>query len=262
MSHFLLLVCSTLTAALKNDPVYASTHRNDMKRYLRFLGNVAHPEWITYSERFLLPPVDGNPNYFFIRKLDIRAEPAMVKWIKTNYLDPPRDLPCETFHMFERPKCLQQVVEKMDIAHGSRKSLVIILINRAFYDIAMNAYCSMKKQNIHNIFFWSLDLGTHEKLLSLGYHSFINKKNFLYEGSMKWRDLNMMGIMRQKPNFLHHFIKEGYDVWLMDADIVALKDFRKLAADENVDIYLAIDQMDIIPEEEFSKAKIQPVKIH
>jgi len=54
-------------------------------------------------------------------------------------------------------------------------------------------------------------------------------------------------LMKQKPGIIQHFLKAGLDVWYLDADTVALKDFRVLP-DESSDIFASIDELEIFKE--------------
>ncbi|EGF79788.1 hypothetical protein BATDEDRAFT_89199 [Batrachochytrium dendrobatidis JAM81] len=262
---------SYFATVLVNSLEFRDTVVNDNKRYLRFAGGgAAHPSWLGYKDRFLFPAGEPEPSFFFIRKMNVFGtsfeEAKLLEWISTNHMNVPSSIdpnesaesrsPCTIEDASVRSKCLKEFGSK--IAHNNE--LVVVPVNRAFLVQAANLRCSLLHAGIDNLIYWSLDLEVHESLISKG------KLSIFLAGFPSTSERQDPGtpyfikMMRYKPKVLAMLLDAGFNVWYMDADTIALQDFRpEIVADTSVHIHIALDNDKRLDMSTFLKHSVPPL---
>jgi hypothetical protein len=104
--------------------------------------------------------------------------------------------------------------------------LVIVQVNFAFLDLALNLICSAMKHNIpkENFLIWSMDPKTHQILSELDILSFYNPVLFFgVENGEDYHSHNYNKMMRERVLFwkIMHSLNQPY--WWFDADAVIHK---------------------------------------
>ncbi|KAI8925915.1 core-2/I-branching enzyme-domain-containing protein [Entophlyctis helioformis] len=235
---------SYFATVLVNSPQFADKVVNDNKRYLRFAGSdAAHPSWLGYKDRYLFPAGEPEPSFFIIRKLnvfgDFFAEGELLAWINANHMVTPAvPGPCRIEDASVRIECLKEYGSKF----ADNGELVLLPVNRAFLMTAANMRCSLTLAGIRNIVYWSLDLDVHETLLKKGRLSIFLAGFPSTNEAQKPRTAYFTRMMRFKPKVIKMLLDAGFHVWFMDADTIALTDFRRdVVDDRSADVFVALD---------------------
>ncbi|KAJ3092188.1 hypothetical protein HK102_010008 [Quaeritorhiza haematococci] len=243
------------STVIKNIPEFADKHINDKKRYLRFPPGQQHPAWLSWKDRHLFPVVgDTNePRYFFARKVSSVDETKLVDWIKSNLLYWRPDSPCSPEQIPIRPACLRKMLEdkRSDSNEKLSELLIIVPVNTAFYSVAMNLVCSIKRSGYSNptVLFWALDIDVHEMLTGDGQLSVFLADIPSSPSRHSYHDPILTGMMRAKPAVIEMGLKAGFDVLYLDADTVIMRDFRPeiddlLKKNDKIDVFVGIDEFE------------------
>lgn len=230
---------------LVNSEQFKNKIVNDNKRYLRFTGG-AHPAWLGYKDRYLFPANQPIPSFYFIRKLnsmgDMFGEQNLLAWIKSkHYQQQIKTGECTVEDMSVRMECLKEFGGRVAYKNG----LIIVPINKPFSAIAKNMECSFSRLGIKNVLYWALDLDIYDSLLSAG------KLAILLPGlnplpSFETRKSAMLQqALRLKPFIIKLVLDAGFDTWVLDADVLAIKDFRDLT-DSSTDLFVSYDNINHI----------------
>ncbi|KAL2918116.1 Xylosyltransferase 2 [Polyrhizophydium stewartii] len=234
---------SYFATVLVNSPKFRDTVVNDNKRYLRFAGSdAAHPSWLGYLDRFLFPSGEPEPSFYFIRKFNYLGESfreqQLLEWINANHMTPRVNASCLLEDASVRIECLREFGSKI----AQNNELIVVPVNHAFLMQASNLRCSLARAGINNVVYWSLSLEVHNNLLEKGSLS-IFLPGFPSTGERQEPGKTFFTrMMRFKPKVLQLLLDAGFHVWYMDADTVALRDFRRdVVADPDADVYVALD---------------------
>lgn len=211
---------------------------NSNKRYLRFT-NGAHPSWLGYKDRHLFPPFELEPSFFFIRKLnslgDIFQEQKLISWIQDYHFNETDEVKICTIEMMSvRIDCLKEFADEI----AFKGSVIIIPVNMPYITIANNLVCSLNLLGMKNIVYWALDLEVYEMLLQKG------ELVILLPGLNPIPDLlpskseALQNVLRSKPVLIEMILKAGLSVWMIDADMVVLKDFRNIL-EPRTDVFIS-----------------------
>lgn len=216
---------------------------NDNKRYLRFSRAHSHPAWLGYQDRYLFPAYEPEPSFFFIRKMNILGElfdeRKLVSWIKDSHFNMPEHSICTLEDASVMDQCLSFFAKDVAI----NNEVIIIPTNIGYEDITNNLLCSLSHFQIKNILYWSLDHLTHDKLLKKGLLSVFFPGFPTVEDMLEPDDKLFTKVFRYKPRLISNLLKLGFDVWYLDADTVALEDFRPHATlDYSADIFITLDE--------------------
>jgi Nucleotide-diphospho-sugar transferase len=220
----------------------SDTVMNDNKRYLRFSRSHSHPTWLGFQDRFLFPPYEPEPSFFFIRKMNILGElydeKKLIEWIQTKHFNNPPNEECNMEDASVLPKCLSKYINEVAVDN----EIIVIPMNKGFMPFALNLICSLKNFDMTNIVYWSLDHATHDALLKKGKLSIFFAGFPTEEDVLKPDDKYFTKMIRFKPKLLAMLLQTGVNVWYMDADQVALTDFRQLVVnDHEADVFVATD---------------------
>ncbi|KAJ3358871.1 hypothetical protein HDU91_005092 [Kappamyces sp. JEL0680] len=231
---------SFLGTALINAPEFAGKILNENKRYLRFTGG-AHPSWLGYRDRHLFPHNEPVPSFFFIRKLNSMGnmflEQKLIAWIKEKHMhqgSTGKNTKCTVEQMSVRIECIQEIAGPI----AFRNSLIVIPVNLPYLEIALNLACSLARLQIKNVIFWALDLDVYETLLDRGKLAVLLPGLNPMSELQKSKSEPLQNVLRSKPRLLELFLNAGFSVWMMDADMVALQDFRDIQ-DLGTDIFIS-----------------------
>jgi hypothetical protein len=225
---------------LVNSPQFDGRIINDNRRYLRFNGG-AHPTWLGYKDRHLFPPNEPSPSFFFIRKVNslgnMFGEQKLVKWIKERHMfqgSKGKTTKCNVVQMSVRIECIQEIAGPI----AFRNSLIVIPVSTPYLDFAMNLACSLKRLDITNVIYWALDLDVYETLLERAMLTILLPGLDPLEELQKSKSASLQKVLRSKPRLLEMILNAGFSVWMMDADMIALQDFRKVQ-DLNSDMFVS-----------------------
>jgi hypothetical protein len=123
----------------------------------------AHPSWLGYKDRYLFPPYESNPSFFFIRKFNVMGnmfeESKLVEWIENHHYKDEWDKQCRMELISVRPECLKRYVDQIQY----KNTVIVIPINSKFP--IENLKCALKRLEIKNVIWWALDLDMYELLL-------------------------------------------------------------------------------------------------
>ena len=135
--------------------------------------------------------------------------------------------------------CLKEIAD--DIAY--KNSMIVIPVNTPYMKIVKNLVCSLSRLGIKNVMYWALDLDVYEALLEE------NKLAILMPGLNPMNDLQpsksgtLQKVLRSKPKLVEMFMNAGLSVWVMDGDMVALRDFRDIQ-DPSTNVFISYDTTD------------------
>ncbi|KAJ3318790.1 hypothetical protein HDV06_007041 [Boothiomyces sp. JEL0866] len=247
---FFITGTSILIAALVNDPKQKTMLVPDKKRFVRVWGDYL---WVGWQDKHLFPIGAKNPQYLFFRPFnalgDFFGETKLVDWIRDNHLDMNSDshaAACRIEHLGYRDECIYEIVSQLD-----KNEIILVPVNRPFYEAAMNLRCSMESFGIHNVLFWSLDIETHEKITEEGYLSFYVAEDDDIPDRKYPEDPEFNLLLKKKPYVIRKLISSGFNVWYLDADTVVLRDFRLRAKEyikvHKADIILSIGNSEHVP---------------
>ncbi|KAJ3087092.1 Beta-1,3-galactosyl-O-glycosyl-glycoprotein beta-1,6-N-acetylglucosaminyltransferase 4 [Quaeritorhiza haematococci] len=226
-----------------NSPEFKDKIISNSKRYIRFEGGW-HPIWLTWNHRheFLLgDKVDEG--YFFIRKIDIGAQPRLIEWLHRKLFDLKPDAPCEIEDIGYRPRCFKEILT--EAAQSSKDgSIIVIPVNQGFFDLAMNLWCSLRRLGMDSaVLFWAFDSDTHQRLLARNLLSLHNRGLFWGTADVQhWHKGAFSRMMRQKIILWRMLLENGISFWHLDADTVVANDFRSGTLHPDTDLHLAIDE--------------------
>ncbi|KAI8894641.1 core-2/I-branching enzyme-domain-containing protein [Globomyces pollinis-pini] len=233
---------SYFATVLCNSPEFNGKILNNNKRYLRFSGG-AHPSWLGYPDRHLFPAYEPDPSFYFIRKMNtqgnIYEEKKLLKWIEDYHFKDLVPGACTIEQMSVRIECLKEFGDIIAV----NNQLIIVPLNTPFSITTRNLICSLERLGIFNVLYWALDIPSYESLLTL------NKPVIMLPGLNPMGDLQpgrtqqLVYMMRSKPKLIEMVLKAGFSTWFLDADIVALKDFRDIT-DPSADIFIGLDNTD------------------
>lgn len=229
-----------------NSPAFKGKIINDNKRYLRFTGG-AHPSWLGFKDRHLFPPGEPVPSFFFIRKFNSRGElfgeRDLINWIQTYHFKKKKAIDgpipsgkCTVEQMSVRKECFKEIGSTVAV----KDSVVVIPVNLPFLAAAKNLMCSLARLGVNNVIFWALDLDVYELLLKQ------DKLAILMPGMNPLPDLqskkssDLINALRSKPKLLKYILESGLSIWILDADVVAVKDFTAIQ-DATTDIFVSLD---------------------
>ncbi|KAI9207406.1 core-2/I-branching enzyme-domain-containing protein [Polychytrium aggregatum] len=251
MEHSYIPDESYFATTMVNAIEFNSTIIKDMKRYLAFEEGSPHPTWLSYTDRQHLNP---NPlyfysnftgfTYFFCRKFNAldstKNQKKLLDWIDSNLFDPSNNSPCEPDQISFRRHCLLQALSKIAV----NNQVIVIPTNKAFVKIALNLACSLARQGLYNIVFWSLDIQAHDTLLDKGYVSLFDFPDYATKRRVYRQDYDLVRMMRNKPKVLAKLVGAGFDVWFLDGDSVVLRDLTALhtTANPTADVYIALGE--------------------
>ncbi|KAJ2981366.1 hypothetical protein NQ176_g2067 [Zarea fungicola] len=108
--------------------------------------------------------------------------------------------------------------------HAINNTLVVVPVNTGMMYLADNLLCSLSSISFNTsaIVFWALDEGAQEIMKARGYATYRDAGLFSASGNE-----NMHGftaayrrMMRQRPLFFRDILASGFDILMLDADIV------------------------------------------
>lgn len=141
---------------------------NDNRRYLRFDGDFdPHPAWLGYLDRYIFPPYETVPSYFFVRKFFARGtlygEKELTKWIK-EHRNINMSKPCILEYAYTRSDCTHQYGASVAV----NNLLILIPVNHSNRYAVEDLVCALEHYGKGNIVFWSLGVKTHDEFLQDG----------------------------------------------------------------------------------------------
>ncbi|KAI8896370.1 nucleotide-diphospho-sugar transferase-domain-containing protein [Globomyces pollinis-pini] len=234
---------------LVNSPVHRHLLIPDKKRYVREAGSAS---WIGWKDRYIFPPGSTDPQFLFLRPFnaygDFFGETKLMEWIQTNHLDLSSGSSCQRDQLGYRDECIREIVSS--VADGNE--LVVVPVNKAFLEIAANLRCSLHRVGIDSVLHWAMDVEAHDTLIAEGYTSYFVPDAKNSPGRHHYQDKEFTDMLRTKPLVLQKLIDAGFNVWMLDADTIAMRDFRIKSKDYvkdpfNVDIILSIANTEPVP---------------
>lgn len=210
----------------------------------------------------MFPPGSSDPPFFFFRPFNMYGtyfgENKLLAWVKENHLDRSVVKSCLAEELGTRDECIRELAADTAV----NNAIILIPVWSKFMDIVANLRCSLTRQGIKNVVFWSFEAAVHKQIMSEGLLSYYNPE---YEVSpppklFHRQDPQFSKIMRHKPTILLKLLNAGYDTWYLDADVVALRDFRLRALDYivspfNADVILTVSESKLITP---TKALVKP----
>jgi Nucleotide-diphospho-sugar transferase len=169
-------------------------------------------------------------------------EQELLQWIKNdhfNQFDKISKRSCTVQMMSVQSLCLKEMAD--DIAY--KNSIIVIPVNLPFMKIAKNLVCSLSRLGIKNVMYWALDLDVYEMLLEEGKLAILMPGLNPMADIQKSKSSTLQKVLRSKPKLIEMFINAGLSVWVMDADMVALKDFRDIQ-DPSTNAFISYDSTD------------------
>ncbi|KAI8912866.1 nucleotide-diphospho-sugar transferase-domain-containing protein [Gorgonomyces haynaldii] len=232
-----------------NDQKMRDLVQPDKKRYVR-TSKSGQLQWIGFKDRYIFPPGSEDPTYLFMGPFNsvgsYFGENKMVDWIEINHMQLTKAAPCRKEQLGFRDECIRELV----LPTAENDDIILIALNSAYLKMASNLRCSLAKLGMKNVIHWALDEHAHETLMEEQLVSYFAP---LVKGSQKKvpaDDPQMVQIMRNKPIILRKLLNAGFNVWYLDADTVALGDFRKKQR-----IYTKLYQADVL----FSQSAPTPI---
>ncbi|KAJ3275516.1 hypothetical protein HDV01_000343 [Terramyces sp. JEL0728] len=235
MEHSRVPEESFFITALVNDANQKKLLVPDKKRFVRLWGDYL---WVGWQDKHLFPTGTKNPQYLFFRPFnalgDFFGETKLVDWVKDNHLNMNSNTntaACRIEHLGYRDECIYEIVSQLD-----KVEIILVPVNRPFFDTAMNLRCSLERFGIKNVLFWSLDIETHEKITEEGKLSFYVAEDDDIPDRKYAGEPGFNRLLKKKPYVIRKLISSGFNVWYLDADTVVLRDFR-IRAKEYTKLY-------------------------
>jgi hypothetical protein len=219
----------------------------DKKRYVR----EQRGSWIGWKDRNLFPPGALDPPFLFIRPFNAfgntYGETKLLEWIRQKHLDVSERAACRREQLGYRDECLREIVTNI----ASNNEIILIPVNTGMYAVAMNLLCSLRRSAITNVVFWALEIEAHERLVSDGHMSFVLPNLRGSPARVFPNEDSFVTMLRSKPIVLQKFVNAGFNVWYLDADMVALREFRTKAEEYKkepfgADVILSVGNADLI----------------
>ena len=199
----------------------------------------APSKWIGWDDRNRFPPGSSNPSYLFVRPFnalgDFFGEGKLLDWIKENHLDGSTKSVCKVEELGSRPECLHDILKSNSIDN----QIIVIPVSIEMLNVGLNLACSLAKNRIQNIIFWALDIEVHETLLEQKHVVYFNPEMQVTPSPAYKINKVPIKALRHKPRLLIEFLQEGFDVWYLDADCVAVRDFAATVEEYTKEPYSA-----------------------
>lgn len=108
--------------------------------------------------------------------------------------------------------------------HAINNTVVVVPVNTGMLHLAANLLCSLSALSFNTsaIVFWALDDGAQASLAGRGYATYRDATLFSASGDENARGATAAyrRMMRQRPLFFRSVLSSGFDVLMLDADIV------------------------------------------
>lgn len=126
-------------------------------------------------------------------------------------------------------------------------TVIVVPVNTGMLDLAANMRCSLTRTDfdISRIVYWTLDDEAEKTLSKQGYATYRDKSLYGVSGNQNDHggtdDYRKM--MKQRPQFFIDFLSTGYDLMMIDADIVFYQSPLDMMPDspEDIDIVYSTD---------------------
>jgi hypothetical protein len=218
------------------------------KRYIKFEGGW-HPIWLTRAKKYdIIQSDDMFQSNFFIRKINSIEQPQLLSWIEEKSFRMSPENPCKKDEIGFRPRCFLEILTAT-AESSPDNSLIVIPVNNAMFEVAMNLYCSLRNLQMHGaVMFWSIDAEVHQTFVSMGLLSYYSSEKFPVSipNLQTWHKGSFSKIMRQKVDLWKMLLQADLDFWTLDADTVVLKDFRSIVLDSDADVHLSVDESNLL----------------
>jgi hypothetical protein len=252
----LVLISSNFGLVAVNTPRFKDKIIPNCRRFLRFEGGW-HPIWLEWENRFdILVGASADEGYFFVRKMNSAEQPRLLEFLDEKLFSLEDSTPCKLEDIGFRERCFKEILTEA-ASNSPDNSLILIPVNNAQIENAMNLYCSLKRQGMHRYtLFMSFDYYVHSKLVERKILSYYNPvKIWGVPEYQPWHRGSFSRMMRQKPImwYLHvltlynrrMLIDIGVSFWQFDADTVVIQNFNGVL-DPEVDVHLSIDGKPLI----------------
>ena len=154
--------------------------------------------------------------------------------------------PIGIHHQHYEPKLPQRDLDTFT-SHAINNTVVVVPVNTGMLYWVKNMLCGLEATefNTSSIVFWALDEGAEASLKEMGHATYRDPS--LYSVSS---DSNLHGntreytkMMRERPTFFINLLGSGFDLLMLDADIMFYQSPLKLIPEnrENVDIAYSTD---------------------
>jgi Nucleotide-diphospho-sugar transferase len=246
-----------INLVLANSPSQNTKLVQDKKRYAREAGSGA---WCGWKDHEMFPP--GSSAFFFFRPFNLYGtyfgEDKLAIWVKQKHLDQSILKPCLVGELGSRDECLRELAAETAFNNG----LILIPVGSKFIPMVANLRCSLTRQGIANIIFWSFEASVHKQVMAQGLLSYYDPAYEVTPPPEKFhqQDPQFVKIMRHKPTILLKLLNAGFDAWYIDADVVATRDFRLRSSDYtnppfDADVILTVSEAMLITP---TKAVLKP----
>lgn len=147
------------------------------------------------------------------------------------------------------PKHRPTAISKTDLqtfaSHAVNNTVVIVPVNTGMLYLVKNMLCSLTKTsfNTSSIVFWALDKGAQTALSREGFATYHDPSLFSVSSNENVHGStdNYYRMMRQRPQFFIDFLSTGYDILMLDADIVFWQSPLLLVPQAGVDMAYSTD---------------------
>jgi uncharacterized protein YneR len=248
MEHSLGPEENFFATVLFNSPQHRPYLIKDKKRLVRSI----YDKWIGWSDRNLFPAGSSNPPYLFIRPFnaygEIFEEGKLRDWIQANHLDQPSKSACKMADLGTRDECLKELVGPV----AEDGEIILIAVNKAMLSVAWNLRCSLLRNNINNVLYWALDAETHNLFLEKGHLSYFIPDSQGSPEKLEPNSVALTRLLRRKAEIILNLVRADFNVWYLDADIVALREFQSrgleyTTGELDADVVLAIGDLHPVP---------------
>jgi hypothetical protein len=183
-----------------NTPQFKDKIIPNCRRYLKFAGGW-HPLWIEWENRFdILVGASAEEGYFFARKMNSTVQVRLRNFLDEKLFRLEDSTPCKMEDIGYREKCFKEIL-KNAASKSPDNSLILIPVNIAQFEIALNLYCSLKRLGMHvYTLFMSFDSDVHEKFITRKILSYYNPMKIWGVPALQpWHQGSFSKMMRQKP---------------------------------------------------------------
>lgn len=216
-----------------------------------------HPIWLQWRARYdILVGASAEEGYFFVRKMNASVQVQLRDFLDEKLFTLEASSPCQIEDIGYRDHCFKQILTEA-ASHSLDNSLILIPVNDALFEVAMNLYCSIKRQSMHRqTMFLSFDYAVHAKFIERNIISYYNpRKIWGVSDYQPWHHGSFSKMMRQKPIIWQMLLDIGVNFWQFDADTVVIHDLNNVL-NPDIDVHVSIDELD--PLEDVVKQKPLP----
>lgn len=154
---------------------------------------------------------------------------------------------CTVEDMSTRVECIKEIGSKI----AYKNALIVIPTNTPYLTTAKNLACTLARLGMRNVVFWALDLDVYETLLKQDKLAILLPGLNPLPDHQSSKSNSLKNALRSKPKLIKYILSSGLSAWIMDADMVAVQDFREIVEPKDgIDLYVSVDvksRQDISP---------------